>query len=62
MFGGLARGVKGAEAQHAAAAAVAFNHAVSCGGLRGGIDTEHTDQIFSCSRGERHGYECTAEE
>ncbi len=60
MFRALARGAQRAEAQHAAAAAVAFNHAVSGGAGRGGIDAEHAEEIAIGSGRERHGIECTA--
>ena len=60
MLAGLVAGAQRAEAQHAAAAAVAFDHAVAGGAGRGGIDAEHAK--LAIRSGESHGKECTAEE
>ena len=61
MVRAFARGAQGAEAQHAAAAAVAFYHAVTGRAGGGGIDAEHAIAIIMGSRRQRHGNECTAQ-
>src|SRR5579872_6515480 len=60
MFGAFARGAQGAEAQHAAAASIAFDHAVAGRAGGGGIDAEDTQAITIRSGREWHGIECTA--
>src|SRR5215467_12885841 len=62
MLGALAAafGAQGAEAKHAAAAAIAFNHAISGGARRGGVHTQHAKKAAVCSRRERHAHQCTA--
>src|SRR6202030_291010 len=60
MLGTLARGAQRAEAEHPAAASVAFDHAVAGGSRRGGINAEYTEEGAVRSKGLRHGTECTA--
>jgi hypothetical protein len=60
MVRAFARGAQGAEAQQAAAAAVAFYHAVTGRAGGGGIDAEDAIAIIMGSRRQRHGNECTA--
>ena len=59
MFGPFARGAQRAEAEHSAAASIAFDHAISGGSRRGGIDAENAEKIGRGSRGWLHGIECT---
>jgi hypothetical protein len=60
MFGAFARGAQRAETEKVAAAAVAFDHAVSCGSCRGGIDAEDTQELAFRSGRDLHGNEFTA--